>query len=143
MPSDRASDWRLRAAELERPILRQHGTQLLVLGIVGVLLPKSPDSPHQLVLIHFEHVGDHTRGLFEAEASVSASASHPLQDDAVFGVHGKSLGRACLLSGYDDGLTGNRLATSPSGDAYAREEPPLGAIAKPQDEERVLDSHTG
>src|SRR2546423_14933128 len=59
--------------------------------MVRVFLLEGPDPLDQLVLIHFEHVGDHTRGLFEAEASVAASAPHPLHDRAIFGIHDTSL----------------------------------------------------
>ena len=31
-------------------------------------------------LIHLHRVGDHTRGLFEAEASIAVSAAHPLEN---------------------------------------------------------------
>jgi hypothetical protein len=31
-------------------------------------------------LLHLHRVGDHTRGLFEAEASILKSAAHPLED---------------------------------------------------------------
>src|SRR5256885_17218038 len=72
---------------LKGPVFRQHGAELLVLGIVGVFLLESLDLLEQIILIHFEHVGDHTRGLFEAEASVAPSAPHPLHDRAIFGVH--------------------------------------------------------
>ncbi len=33
-----------------------------------------------ILLIHLHRVGDHTRGLFEAEASIVVSAAHALQD---------------------------------------------------------------
>jgi hypothetical protein len=35
-------------------------------------------------LIHLHRVGDHTRGLFEAEASIAVSAAHALEDVKVF-----------------------------------------------------------
>jgi hypothetical protein len=94
-----------QAADLDGPVLRQRGAQLLVLGIVRVLLPERLHPFQQVVFIHFEHVGDHTRGLFEAEASVAASAPHPLQDRAIFRVHPKSLVPRWirdLLRGDDD-----------------------------------------
>lgn len=31
-------------------------------------------------LADLERIGDHTRGLFEADASIAASATHPFQD---------------------------------------------------------------
>src|SRR5207245_2458311 len=72
---------------LEGPVLRQGRAHLLVLHIVGVLLLEGLELLDQLVLIHFEHVGDHTRGLFEALASVAASALHPLHDIPVVLFH--------------------------------------------------------
>jgi hypothetical protein len=36
------------------------------------------------LLIHLHRIGDHTRGLFEAEASIAVSASHALQDIEIF-----------------------------------------------------------
>lgn len=109
---------------------------------MGVSLLECLDLLEEVVLIQFEHVGDHTRGLFEAEASVAASAPHALQDGAIFGVHVKSLGRACRLQSDDDGLTGYRLTIRTGGDAHARKEAPIIALAKQQDQERVLDPHT-
>jgi hypothetical protein len=46
-------------------------------------------------LIHLERVGDHTRGLFEAEASIAVSTTHAAQDVKVFLFinHGNSLRR--------------------------------------------------
>jgi hypothetical protein len=37
-----------------------------------------------ILLIHLHRVGDHTRGLFEADASIVVSAAHALQDVKVF-----------------------------------------------------------
>jgi hypothetical protein len=37
-----------------------------------------------ILLIHPHRVGDHTRGLFEAEASVAVSATHAFQDIKIF-----------------------------------------------------------
>ena len=40
------------------------------------------------LLVHIHRIGDHTRGLFEAEASPIVSATHTLQDvEIVFFVH--------------------------------------------------------
>ena len=41
------------------------------------------------ILAHLHSVGDHTRGLFEAEASIAASAAHALEniEIVVFGRH--------------------------------------------------------
>jgi hypothetical protein len=39
---------------------------------------------NDIFLVHIHRVGDHTRGLFEAEASPVVSATHTLQDVEVF-----------------------------------------------------------
>jgi hypothetical protein len=36
------------------------------------------------LLADLERIGDHTRGLFEADASIAASAAHPSQDVKIF-----------------------------------------------------------
>jgi hypothetical protein len=36
------------------------------------------------LLIHLHRVGDHTRGLFEAEASIAISTAHTLEDVKIF-----------------------------------------------------------
>ena len=36
-----------------------------------------------ILLIHLHRVGDHTRGLFEAEASVAPSTAHFLKDKKI------------------------------------------------------------
>jgi hypothetical protein len=36
------------------------------------------------LLVHLQGVGDHTRGLFEAEASIAVSAAHALEDVKIF-----------------------------------------------------------
>ncbi len=35
---------------------------------------------HDFLLIHLHRIGDHTRGLFEAEASIAVSAPHALEN---------------------------------------------------------------
>src|SRR5947207_14441409 len=47
------------------------------------------------------------------------------------------------LSCDDDRLPGERLAPRPRGNADAREQPPVRAIAEYQDEERILDDDAG
>ena len=37
-----------------------------------------------ILLIHLHRIGDHTRGLFEADASIAVSAAHALEDVKVF-----------------------------------------------------------
>jgi hypothetical protein len=36
------------------------------------------------LLADLKRIGDHTRGLFEADASIAASATHALQDVKIF-----------------------------------------------------------
>src|SRR5438067_2968840 len=74
-----------------RPSLRQIRAQLRVLRIVRVLLLEGLEQFDQVVLIHAQYVGDHTRGLFEAEASVTTSTLHPVHDVAIARVHRSSL----------------------------------------------------
>ena len=42
--------------------------------------PQSLQRFNDFLLIHLQRIGDHTRGLFEAEASIVVSAAHALQD---------------------------------------------------------------
>ena len=37
-----------------------------------------------VLLVRLHPIGDHTRGLFEAEASILVSATHALQDIEIF-----------------------------------------------------------
>ncbi len=39
---------------------------------------------NDVLLLHLHPIGDHTRGLFEAEASIVMSATHALQDVKIF-----------------------------------------------------------
>ena len=39
---------------------------------------------YDVLLIHFHRVGDHTRGLFEADASIVASAAHARENVKIF-----------------------------------------------------------
>ena len=65
-----------------------------------------------ILLIHLHRVGDHTRGLFEAEASVAASAAHALHDGAIFGVHETRLVLRELELGAHRALRGAQCAMS-------------------------------
>ena len=42
--------------------------------------PQSLQRFNDFLLIHLQRIGDHTRGLFEAQASIVVSAAHALQD---------------------------------------------------------------
>jgi hypothetical protein len=39
---------------------------------------------NNFLLADLKRIGDHTRGLFEADASIAASATHALQDVKIF-----------------------------------------------------------
>jgi hypothetical protein len=39
---------------------------------------------NNFLLTYLQRIGDHTRGLFEAEASIAVSAAHSLQDVQIF-----------------------------------------------------------
>jgi hypothetical protein len=39
---------------------------------------------NDFLLADLKRIGDHTRGLFEADASIAASATHALQDVKIF-----------------------------------------------------------
>jgi hypothetical protein len=59
-----------------RPTLRQILPQFFILRRVAVLLLELLERFEQLLLAHLQRVGDHTRGLFEAGASITASTAH-------------------------------------------------------------------
>jgi len=45
-----------------------------------VLRAQALERRNDFLLADLERIGDHTRGLFEADASIAASAAHPSQD---------------------------------------------------------------
>jgi hypothetical protein len=65
---------------LDRPILRQIFPKGLIIGIIAALGAQALERRNNFLLIHLHRVGDHTRGLFEAEASIAVSATHALQN---------------------------------------------------------------
>ena len=65
---------------LDRPIFRQIFPKGLIFGIIAALGAQALERRNDFLLIHLHRVGDHTRGLFEAEASIAVSATHALQD---------------------------------------------------------------
>ena len=67
-----------------RPVFRQIFSYLLVFGVVAVLRTQALERRNDFLLADFERIGDHTRGLFEADASIAASAAHPSQDVKIF-----------------------------------------------------------
>src|SRR4051812_26180542 len=62
------------------PSFRKLVPQLFVFGIGGMIRTKTLERRDDVLLIHIHCAGDHTRGLFEAEASVVVSATHPRED---------------------------------------------------------------
>ena len=55
-------------------------SQSLILWVVGLLATQASQCLNYFLLIDLQAVGDHTRGLFEAEASVAVSTAHTLQN---------------------------------------------------------------
>jgi hypothetical protein len=49
-----------------------------------VLRAQALERRNDFLLADLERIGDHTRGLFEADASIAASAAHPSQDVKIF-----------------------------------------------------------
>lgn len=69
---------------LNRPIFRQVAANFFVLGIVGTFLPQALKRFEHVLLVHLQSIGDHTRGLFEAYASIAVSAAHALKNVNIF-----------------------------------------------------------
>jgi hypothetical protein len=53
-------------------------------------MPEPLEGRQQFLLGHAQCVGDHTRGLFEAEASIEVSAAHAPEDGEIFFFFGHS-----------------------------------------------------
>ncbi len=45
-----------------------------------MMCAQAPQCRNHILLTHLHRVGDHTRGLFEAEASIAISTTHALED---------------------------------------------------------------
>src|SRR5687768_15084150 len=138
----------LSVVTLYRPCLREARADLGPLRVSGVLRLEGLELLHQLLLVHLQHVRDHTRGLLEAEASVAASALHPLHHVAVSLRHRH--GRTLKLAGEAHALRGDgldprlRLAVLSERDAQSRQNtPPLLAPLDLHDDEGVLDLAPG
>ncbi len=71
--------WNIEIA-LDRPILRQIFPKRFVFRIVTVLGAQALKRRNDFLLSYLHRVGDHARGLFEAEASIAVSAAHALQN---------------------------------------------------------------
>jgi hypothetical protein len=69
---------------LNRPILRQVAANFFVFRIVGRSLSQALERFEHLLLVHLQSIGDHTRGLFEADASIAVSTAHALKDVKIF-----------------------------------------------------------
>jgi hypothetical protein len=68
---------------LRGPALRQILPKLLIFGIIGFFPPEPLQSFDNFLLADLERIGDHTRGLFEAEASIAPSTAHFLKDKKI------------------------------------------------------------
>lgn len=60
--------------------MRQVSPQLFVFRIIGLFVPQASQCVYYFLLVHLERIGDHTRGLFEAEASIAVSTAHALEN---------------------------------------------------------------
>jgi len=69
---------------IDRPRLRQIFPKFFVFRIVAVLGAQALERCDDFLLIHLHRVGDHTRGLFEADASIAVSAAHTRKDVEIF-----------------------------------------------------------
>jgi len=65
---------------LDRPPLGKLLPQFFVLRIAFVIRTEALERLNDVLFSHFHSAGDHTRGLFEAEASVVMSATHARED---------------------------------------------------------------
>ncbi len=68
---------------LDRPILGKLPAPLFVLRVITEIPANTLKGFEQLLKIEVKGVRDHTRGLFEAEASIFISAAHPLENVAI------------------------------------------------------------
>ena len=64
----------------DRPLLRQIFSEPFIFRVIVLLSAQALERRDDFFLADFERIGDHTRGLFEAHASVTVSAAHALQD---------------------------------------------------------------
>src|ERR1051326_5196143 len=68
--------------------MRQIFAQIFVFRVIAVQLVSPLERPENFLVCHIDRAGDHTRGLFEAEASSRISAPHALKNVKVlFFVH--------------------------------------------------------
>ena len=78
----------LLRSSLDGPVIGKITPQLLILRSIARLPLQTLQRLNDFFLIHLQRVGDHTRGLFEAEASIVVSAAHALQNVEIFFVNG-------------------------------------------------------
>jgi len=83
------SRWTLERRQLflDRPVCGQILSQLFVFRIIAVARAQAFERRDHLLLIHLHSIGDHARGLFEAQASIAVSAAHALEDVKIFFLH--------------------------------------------------------
>jgi hypothetical protein len=126
----------------------------LVFRIVAVFAPQSLQRFNDFLLIHLQRIGDHTRGLFEAKASIAVSAAHALQDvEIVFlsrhvlltlsTVRLKFRGESYLLCRYRFG-EGRWLSLGIYNDAQASKNPPRAIQPdRAKNDEGILNDRPG
>jgi hypothetical protein len=86
------SRWTLERRQLflDRPVCGDILSQLFVFRIIAVARSQACECCDHLLLVHLHSIRDHTRGLFEAEASITVSAAHALEDVKIFFFHSDS-----------------------------------------------------
>lgn len=83
--------WSHRLPFSDWPISRQLAAHFGIVGIIRAGLSYALERRHKLFKIHAQCIGDHTRGLFEAHASIVVSAAHSLEDVLFSFGHGHCL----------------------------------------------------
>ena len=78
----------LQSSSLDGPVFGEIIAQFFIFRTVARFLFQTLQCLNDFFLIHFQRVRDHTRGLFEAEASIVVSAAHALQNVKIFFVNG-------------------------------------------------------
>ena len=69
---------------LERPVFGKLETPRPILIACAEFPLESFERPQEFVKVHLQCAGDHTRGLFEADASIVVSACYPSKNVPIF-----------------------------------------------------------
>jgi hypothetical protein len=80
-----------------RPLLGQIFPKLFVVRVVAMLNAQARECRDDFFLADFQRIGDHTRGLFEAHASIAMSAAHALKHVYVLVVLHKPFANYCFI----------------------------------------------